>query len=107
MARQLPLLALCMLFLFSLQGQDPIYSQFYAAPLQVNPAFAGTTLSPRVTVNYRNEWAAYEGGYETYSVAYEQSIESLNSGIGFWVMMPATASTAPIVSLQYTVIGSN
>ncbi|HMQ48626.1 MAG TPA: PorP/SprF family type IX secretion system membrane protein [Saprospiraceae bacterium] len=63
-------------------GQDPIYSQFFAAPLQINPAFAGTTFAPRLTANYRNEWAAYEGGYETYSVAYEQSIESLNSGIG-------------------------
>ncbi len=86
MARHLLLLALCIQFLVPLQGQDPIYSQFFAAPLQVNPAFAGTTLSPRVTVNYRNEWAAYEGGYETYSVAYEQSVESLNSGIGLMVL---------------------
>ncbi|MCB0582839.1 MAG: type IX secretion system membrane protein PorP/SprF, partial [Phaeodactylibacter sp.] len=86
MARQLLLFVPCILFLLPLRGQDPIYSQFFAAPLQVNPAFAGTTLSPRVTANYRNEWAAYEGGYETYSVAYEQSIESLNSGIGLMVL---------------------
>lgn len=77
---------LCLLFISMMMaaanGQDPIYSQFFAAPLQINPAFAGTTFAPRLTANYRNEWAAYEGGYETYSVAYEQSIESLNSGIG-------------------------
>jgi type IX secretion system PorP/SprF family membrane protein len=69
----------------TIQAQDPIYSQFYAAPLQINPAFAGTTLAPRISLNYRNQWAAYEGGYETYSVAYEQSIEELNSGFGIMV----------------------
>ncbi|MCB0569044.1 MAG: type IX secretion system membrane protein PorP/SprF [Phaeodactylibacter sp.] len=69
-----------------LKGQDPVYSQFFAAPLQINPAFAGTTLSPRVTVNYRNQWSPYQGGYDTYSVSYEQSIESLNSGLGIMVM---------------------
>ncbi len=86
MARHLPLLAFFLCSLPLLQAQDPIYSQFYAAPLQINPAFAGTTLAPRITANYRNEWASYEGGYETYSVAYEQSIESKNSGIGLMVL---------------------
>jgi type IX secretion system PorP/SprF family membrane protein len=69
-----------------LPAQDPVFSQFYAAPLQLNPAFAGTSLAPRVTANYRNQWSPYEGGYETYAVAYEQSVESLNSGFGLMVL---------------------
>lgn len=69
-----------------LQAQDPVFSQFYAAPLQINPAFAGTSLAPRVTMNYRSQWSPFEGGYETYSVAYEQSVESLNSGFGLMVL---------------------
>lgn len=86
MARQILLLiAIIFASCLTIQAQDPIYSQFYAAPLQINPAFAGTTLAPRVSLNYRNQWAAYEGGYETYSVAYEQSVEELNSGFGIMV----------------------
>lgn len=63
-------------------SQDPVFSQFYATPLQLNPAFAGTTLAPRVTVNHRSQWAQIEGGFKTYAATYEQSLEGLNSGIG-------------------------
>lgn len=86
MARFLLLFVLEMAALSLLRGQDPVYSQFFAAPLQINPAFAGATSSPRVTANYRSQWSSYQGGYETYSVAYEQSIESLNSGLGLMVL---------------------
>ncbi len=70
----------------TISAQDPIFSQFYAAPLQVNPAFAGVTYAPRITLNYRNQWAEVEGGYETYAAAYEQSIEGLNSGLGLMLL---------------------
>ena len=76
---------ICSLYMTA-TAQDPVFSQFYAAPLQLNPAFAGTTLAPRVTANYRSQWTNYEGGYQTYSVAYEQSVERLNSGFGIVVM---------------------
>ncbi len=69
-----------------LQAQDPMFSQFYAAPLQINPAFAGVTLAPRLTLNYRNQWSQISGGYQTYAASYEQSLESLNSGLGLILM---------------------
>lgn len=67
----------------SLQAQDPIYSQFYNAHLQVNPALAGNTRGPLIQLNYRNQWPALGNIYTTYSVSYDQFIESLKSGIGF------------------------
>ena len=79
---QILLIGVFLTIYISTTAQDPIYSQFFAAPLQINPAFAGTTLAPRISINYRSQWASYEGGYETYSVAYEQSVEGLNSGFG-------------------------
>ena len=85
MIRNLSLIFALFFSLGFLQAQDPIYSQFYAAPLQLNPAFAGTTFAPRITINYRDEWAAFEGGYQTYSVAYEQSVERFNSGLGIMI----------------------
>jgi type IX secretion system PorP/SprF family membrane protein len=87
MYKYLPAIALLSLLLtVEAAAQDPVFSQFFAAPLQMNPAFAGTTRAPRVTANYRSQWTSYEGGYQTYSVAYEQSVESLNSGFGVFVM---------------------
>ena len=38
------------------KGQDPEFSQFYANPIYLNPAFTGTSALPRVVVNYRNQW---------------------------------------------------
>ncbi len=64
-------------------AQDPIFSQFYAMPLQINPGFAGSAFAPRMGAAYRNQWSGFSNAYRTYAVFYEQSIERLNSGIGF------------------------
>ncbi|MCB0609121.1 MAG: type IX secretion system membrane protein PorP/SprF [Lewinellaceae bacterium] len=71
-----------------LQAQDPVFSQFFASPLQTNPAFTGVTFAPRITLNYRNQYTNWLGGsaYKTYAASYEQSIESLNSGLGLTLM---------------------
>lgn len=70
-----------------LKGQDPVFSQFYAAPLQLNPAFAGNTKAPFVTINYRNQWAGFAdlNTYVTYAASFSQYIEGLNSGIGLMI----------------------
>ncbi len=77
------ILAFCLL---SVSAQDPVFSQFYAAPLQLNPAFAGTTVAPRVSFNYRNQYPGWPNAYVTYAASYEQEVESLNSGFGLVVM---------------------
>lgn len=84
--RHLSVAAALLFFFCPLQAQDPVFSQFYAAPLQLNPAFAGTTYAPRISMIYRNQWSAFEGGYQTYAVSYEQAVEKLNSGFGVSVM---------------------
>lgn len=68
-------------------GQDPLFSQFYAAPLQVNPALAGNAYSPRVALNYRNQWTAISGGaYRTFAASYDQYLDALNSGVGLFLL---------------------
>ena len=67
-------------------AQDPVFSQFYAAPLQTNPAFAGISFAPRLTLNYRNQWPGLNNAYVTYAATYEQALEGLNSGIGIMLM---------------------
>ncbi len=66
------------------QAQDPIFSQFYAAPLQINPAFTGNTYTPNIALNARNQWSGWPGSaYATYAASVDQFIEPLNIGLGF------------------------
>lgn len=73
-----------MLFIGSVQvfGQDPIFSQFYANPLYLNPAFAGTARCWRVNLNYRNQWPGVSGTYVTYSASADRYFQDLSGGVG-------------------------
>jgi type IX secretion system PorP/SprF family membrane protein len=81
MLKRYVLFLLGFLMLGAVQAQDPQFSQFYAAPLYLNPAFAGSALAPRITVNYRNQWPAVTN-YVTSMVGIDHYVEKYNSGIG-------------------------
>lgn len=66
-------------------SQDPEFTQFYAAPLYLNPAFAGTARCPRIALNYRNQWPALSGTFVTQHFSYDQHIESIYGGLGLMV----------------------
>src|SRR5690554_6547208 len=63
-------------------AQDPQFSQFYANPIYLNPAFAGSHGCPRFAINYRNQWPALSGTFVTYSASYDQYFKSIGGGIG-------------------------
>jgi len=63
-------------------AQDPQFTQFYANPLYLNPAFAGTARCPRIILNYRNQWPALSGTFVTYNASYDQHVDALAGGIG-------------------------
>ncbi len=67
-------------------AQDPEFTQFYANPLYLNPAFAGSAHCPRLNMNYRNQWPALTGTFVTYSASYDQHFDALNGGIGLLVL---------------------
>ncbi len=64
-------------------AQDPGYSQFFANPLHLNPAFAGTTELPRMVINYRNQWPQKGNSFTTYALSYDFLLKKRNAGIGF------------------------
>jgi type IX secretion system PorP/SprF family membrane protein len=66
----------------SVNAQDPQFSQFYANPIYLNPAFAGSHGCPRIALNYRNQWPALSGTFVTYSASYDQYFKNINGGIG-------------------------
>lgn len=67
--------------LFSI-AQDPQFSQFYAAPLYINPAFAGSAMAPRLVANYRNQWPSLDANFVTASASVDHYFDKINSGVG-------------------------
>jgi type IX secretion system PorP/SprF family membrane protein len=65
----------------NIAAQDPGFSQFFANPLYLNPAFAGTTELPRLAVSYRNQWPQKGATYTTYSLSYDQLLKNSNTGL--------------------------
>ncbi|MCB2219392.1 MAG: PorP/SprF family type IX secretion system membrane protein [Bacteroidetes bacterium] len=72
------------LLLVSLNGfsQDPQFSQYYAHPLYLNPALAGTGECSRVMLNYRNQWPSISGGFKTYAFSADLYSDALSGGLG-------------------------
>ncbi|WP_236974405.1 PorP/SprF family type IX secretion system membrane protein [Membranihabitans maritimus] len=60
----------------NIRSQDIHYSQFYMAPLHLNPAMAGVmNCNYRVIANYRNQWATVlTNPFNTFSASYDQKI---------------------------------
>jgi type IX secretion system PorP/SprF family membrane protein len=81
-------------------GQDPEFSQYYAAPLYLNPAFAGTSVDHRFIANYRNQWPNISRAFETYAFSYDYNMDHYNSGLGFLVMTDR-AGSANLKSTQF------
>src|SRR5690348_15342544 len=82
-------------------AQDPQFSQFYAAPLYLNPAFAGSTGQARVGTNYRNQWPAIDANFNTISAFADFYVEEKNSGVGVIL----TKDREGLLGLQSTSIG--
>lgn len=46
-------------FFLRVEGQDPVFSQYYAAPVHLNPAMTGVFEGKfRVGLNYRDQWSS-------------------------------------------------
>lgn len=60
----------------SLAQHDVYYSQFYAAPITLNPAYSGAIESDlRAFANYRNQWSSFSGGFQTYGAGIDTKLE--------------------------------
>jgi type IX secretion system PorP/SprF family membrane protein len=58
------------------------FSQFYAAPMNLNPAFTGANACSKLVMNYRNQWSKIPGGFTTFQASYDKPLKQFNSGIG-------------------------
>ncbi len=87
-------------------SQDISFSQFYANPLYLNPAFSGSVGVPRVALQYRNQWHGFDNAFSTYSAAFDIPVEKLQGGIGGYFINDAQADgilNTLQVNLSYSV----
>jgi type IX secretion system PorP/SprF family membrane protein len=85
-------------------AQDQQYTQFYAVPTSMNPAFAGAGLMTRFAMQYRNQWLALPGGFKSYLGSFDTYSHKLNSGFGLMFQRDAAGSAGmgnSVVSFQY------
>ena len=64
------------------QAQDPMFSQFYANPLFLNPAMAGTNVCPRLAFNFRDQWPSMPGTFMSFAASYDEHFDKIYGGIG-------------------------
>lgn len=73
-------------------SQDAAFSQFYANPLYLNPAFAGTNDCPRANLNYRDQWPGIGRTYITTSASWDQHIKAIGGGLGVLIAQDRAGS---------------
>ena len=73
------------IFCGSAGAQDFQLSQYYQAPLYLNPGFTGITPQQRVVLNHRVQWPNLPQAFATYALSYDIFVNELRSGFGVLV----------------------
>ena len=73
------------IFCGSAGAQDFQLSQYYQAPLYLNPGFTGITPQQRIVLNHRVQWPSLPQAFATYALSYDIFVNELRSGFGVLV----------------------
>ncbi len=82
---------------------DPQFSQFYAAPLMVNPGYTGSVAEHRIIFNGRIQWPNLPKAYQTMSFSWDFWRPELKSGFGLLVLTDRSGRA----NLRYTTVRFN
>jgi type IX secretion system PorP/SprF family membrane protein len=77
--------SLLLLAALNVVAQDQQFTQFYALPTGINPAFAGASVQSRLGMQYRKQWAAIPGAFSAANLSYDQFFPLIKSGFGVLV----------------------
>lgn len=69
-------------FVKNFKAQDMHFTQFYASPLYLNPAFTGANACSRATIVYRNQWPGINRAYRSYLASVDHFLSAQKVGIG-------------------------
>ena len=92
-----------------IQAQDAMFSQYYANPLYLNPAFAGTNVCPRLAFHFRDQWPSMPGTFMTYTASFDEHFDKISGGVGVLLFgdrageggIINTTDAATVVSVKY------
>jgi len=83
MKRAIKLWLAVMMFPLWVSAQDNIFSQFYNAPIYLNPALTGQFEGDlRFNALYRNQWTGLSGDFSYLSASADLNLQNFNSGLG-------------------------
>ena len=88
-------------------AQDPHFSQFYNAPMQLNPALSGLLQGDtRAVANYRSQWSSISTPFQTMSASVDFNVLNRMTkqdlfGVGFFVLNDVAGEA----SLKNTQVG--
>lgn len=83
--RGVSLALVCWCILGHASAQDAQFTQFYAVPTYISPAFAGTGLQSRFGLAMRDQWPSIPGAFVSANFAFDHYLSDVNSGIGLLV----------------------
>jgi type IX secretion system PorP/SprF family membrane protein len=87
-------------------AQDHLYSQFYDAPIYLNPALNGQFDGDfRLNLIYRSQWTALPGPLNYYTLSADLNLPMYNSGIGLMITK-STEGTAYLDKINVSSIYS-
>lgn len=99
-----------LLFFLPIWGhsQDANFTQFYASPTYMNPAFAGAVPQYRATVQYRNQYPSIANSYETNIFSFDYNWDDYDSGLGAMILQDrlssfSMTSTSLLLAYSYQV----
>lgn len=87
----------------NVSAQDPQFSQFYATPLYLNPAFTGNTIEGRMAGVFRDQWPKIPGAFISYAFSYDHYVRKINSGLGLMFIRDKAGSAG----LRFTKIAAS
>ncbi|MBR1784743.1 MAG: PorP/SprF family type IX secretion system membrane protein [Bacteroidales bacterium] len=79
-------------------AQDIPFSQFYANPVYMNPAFAGAAVAPRIALAYRSQWPSLVSPFTTVSASWDQYFDDLHGGVGAIIMTDRQGDHGAIIT---------
>lgn len=74
-------------------AQDPVFTQFYALPTLINPAFSGSEGNTRIGLGYRNQWMGSNYNLSTFYASADKFVEVINSGLGISILNQSESLT--------------
>jgi type IX secretion system PorP/SprF family membrane protein len=109
--RQILTLLFLLAFFVNAHAQDPHFSQFFASPLTLNPAFTGKIDGDyRLAGNYRNQWPTINRAYNTTTFSADfpvlKNSVAANDILGFGIMGYSDQSANSAVKFNYLTIST-